>query len=168
MSKAKITECPPWHCSGGGGSSSSSNPGPGQQQQRSSSHHSASGRQGQFWKYHMVDRVELWFSVKWNKPCSEFQNINFTIILTNPMKNVTSLILIFALGTKFLQETYDLYKLKNWAHGSPAWYYLWINQDITNANRASLKTWALSFWHFPQFSHKNQNIYAIIFVFFLL
>ena len=84
----------------------------------------------------------------------------FTIILTNPMKNVTSLILIFALGTKFLQETYDLYKLKNWAHGSnPAWYYLWINQDITNANRASLKTWALSFWHFPQFfSQKSKQL----------
>ena len=90
---------------------------------------------------------------------NEFENNNNATILTNPMKNVTSLILIFALGTKFLQETYDLYKLKNWAHGSPAWYYLWINQDITNANRASLKTWALSFWHFPQyFSQKSKQL----------
>ena len=101
------------------------------------------------------------YSVKWNmkQTIVSFKN-HFTIILTNPMKNITSLILIFALGTKFLQETYDLYKLKNWAaHGSPAWYYLWINQDITNANRASLKTWALSFWHFPQFfSQKSKQL----------
>ena len=90
----------------------------------------------------------------------------FAKILTNLMKNVTSLILIFALGTKFLQETYDLYKLKNWAHGSPAWYYLWINQDITNANRASLKTWALSFWHFPQFfSQKSKQLPMQLFSF---